>query len=97
MFIDPADLSATLGVFAEWENSQLTDAIETVIDACDQTDVPVGTLTVNPDDIEMRVEQGFDHLTMGKDTNHLSSANEETRQRYERAASKRIESSAAED
>jgi 2-dehydro-3-deoxyglucarate aldolase/4-hydroxy-2-oxoheptanedioate aldolase len=97
VFVGPADLSANLGVFAEWENSQLTDAIETVIDACEETDVPVGTLTVNPDDIEMRVEQGFDYLIVGKDTSHLSSANQAIRERYERAVSKETEPTTAED
>ncbi len=97
VFVGPADLSANLGVFAEWENNELTEAIDTVIDACDRTDVPVGTLVVNPDDIEMRVDQGFDYLIVGKDTSHLSSANEAIRERYERAVSKRTEPSTAED
>jgi 2-keto-3-deoxy-L-rhamnonate aldolase RhmA len=91
VFVGPADLSANLGIFAEWENSQLTEAIETVVDAAHQADVPVGTLVVNPDDIEMRVEQGFDYLIVGKDTSHLSSANEAIRQRYERTVSAEVE------
>jgi len=91
VFIGPADLSANLGVFAEWENNELTEAIDTVIRACDKTDVPVGTLVVDPDDIKMRVDQGFDYLIVGKDTNHLLSANESIRQRYQNAVSKRTE------
>lgn len=97
VFVGPADLSANLGVFAEWDNSQLTSAIETVVDTCTETGTPVGTLTLNPDDIAMRVEQGFDFLIVGKDTTHLSSANESIRQRYERAVSKNAETSTAED
>lgn len=91
LFVGPADLSANLGIFAEWENSQLTEAIETVIEAAGQADVPVGTLVVDPTDIEMRVDQGFDYLIVGKDTSHLSSANEAIRQRYERAVSAEVE------
>jgi 2-dehydro-3-deoxyglucarate aldolase/4-hydroxy-2-oxoheptanedioate aldolase len=91
MFVGPADLSANLGIFAEWENSQLTDAIDTVIEAARKADVPVGTFVVDPDDIEMRVKQGFDYLIVGKDTSHLSSANEKVRQRYERAVSSEVE------
>jgi 2-dehydro-3-deoxyglucarate aldolase/4-hydroxy-2-oxoheptanedioate aldolase len=89
IFVGPADLSANLGVFAEWGDSQLTDAIESVIAAADSAEIPVGTLVVNPDDIEMRVEQDFDYLIVGKDTSHLSSANEAIRQQYERAISER--------
>jgi len=96
VFVGPADLSANLGIFAEWENSRLTEAIETVVDAAQQADVPVGTLVVDPDDIEMRVEQGFDYLIVGKDTSHLSSANRAIRQRYERATSAEVET-ASED
>jgi 2-dehydro-3-deoxyglucarate aldolase/4-hydroxy-2-oxoheptanedioate aldolase len=96
VFVGPADLSANLGVFAEWENSQLANAIETVIKAGHNVGTPVGTLVVNPDDIEMRVGQGFDYLIVGKDTNHLSSANESIRQRYERAISESTDPSSAE-
>jgi len=39
----------------------------------------------------MRVKQGFDYLIVGKDTSHLSSANEKVRQRYERAVSSEVE------
>ena len=89
VFVGPADLSANLGIFAEWENSRLTDAIETVIAAADSAEIPVGTLVVDPDDLEMRVDQDFDYLIVGKDTSHLSSANQAIRQRYERAISDR--------
>jgi len=85
VFVGPADLSANLGIFAEWENDRLDTAIERVVEAGNATDVPVGTLVVNPDDIEMRVEQGFDYFIIGKDTSHLSSANEAVLQRYDGA------------
>lgn len=82
-FVGPADLSANLGIFAEWENDQLYEAIQQVIAAGESADVPVGTLVIDPDDIEQRVEQGFDYLIVGKDTSHLASANEEIREQYE--------------
>lgn len=85
VFVGPADLSANLGIFTEWEHDRFVEAMGTVIEAGDEADVPVGTLVVNPDDIEQRVDQGFDYLIVGKDTSHLSSANEAIRQQYERA------------
>jgi len=97
LFVGPADLSANLGIFAEWEDSRLTEAINTVTEAADRADIPAGTLVVDADDIQMRVGQGFDYLIVGKDTSHLSTANEEIRQRYEQAVSTEAEPSTAED
>lgn len=87
VFVGPADLSANLGIFAEWENDRLNEGIKRVIEAGDSANVPVGTLVVDPDDIKMRVEQGFDYLIVGKDTSHLASANEAIRERYDHAVS----------
>lgn len=67
LFVGPADLSGTLGMFAEWDADEFNEAIESVIDAGNSAGVPVGTLTVDIDDIEMRMEQGFDYLIAGKD------------------------------
>lgn len=85
VFVGPADLSANLGIFAEWDNDRLVEAMETVIRAGADTGIPVGTLVVDADDIEIRVQQGFDYLIVGKDTTHLSSANEAVRRQYEGA------------
>jgi len=97
VFVGPADLSANLGVFGEWENDRLSAAIETVIDAGRTAEIPVGTLVVDPDDIEMRVQQGFDYLIIGKDTTHLSTANRRTRERYERAVAQHLDSATPEN
>lgn len=97
VFVGPADLSANLGIFAEWENDRLDEAIERVIETGNRANVPVGTLVVSPDDIEMRVEQGFDYLIVGKDTSHLSSANERILEEYEDAVSGHVPSKASED
>lgn len=95
LFVGPADLSANLGVFAEWENSRLNEAIDTVVQAAERADVSVGTLVIDPTDIEMRVRQGFDYLIVGKDTDHLATRNEAVRRHYERAVSEDTESDTA--
>ena len=82
LFVGPADLSAAYGVFAQWESSELVDAMGTVIDVAGQTDTPVGTLTVDPDDMKMRLDQGFDYLIVGKDTSYLADANRRAKERY---------------
>jgi 2-dehydro-3-deoxyglucarate aldolase/4-hydroxy-2-oxoheptanedioate aldolase len=83
LFVGPADLSGALGVFAEWDADDLTAAMERVVDAGRTAGVPVGTLTVDPDDIEMRLDQGFDFLVVGKDTASLLGTHEQLRARYD--------------
>ncbi|RLM90017.1 HpcH/HpaI aldolase/citrate lyase family protein [Haloarcula sp. Atlit-7R] len=67
LFVGPADLSGALGMFAEWDSAEFGDAIQQIIDASDRAGVPVGTLTVDIDAIDSRLEQGFDFLIAGKD------------------------------
>lgn len=90
LFVGPADLSGSLGVFGEWDSEELTTAMHDVIDAGTQAGVPVGTLTVQGDDIGTRLEQGFDFLIIGKDTSSLMEKNEELRRRYDDARSVEI-------
>lgn len=68
LFVGPADLSASLDVFGEWDDPALLEAIETVIDAGDDAGVPVGTLAATPDRIRELGELGFDYLIAGVDT-----------------------------
>ncbi|QFU84667.1 HpcH/HpaI aldolase family protein [Natronorubrum aibiense] len=82
LFVGPADLSASLGVFAEWDAPELEDAMARVIDAGAEADIPVGTLTVRADDIDDRVERGFDYLLAGKDMTTLIETGERIREQY---------------
>ncbi|RBI59152.1 aldolase [halophilic archaeon] len=88
LFVGPADLSCSLGVFSEWESTGLADAMKRVIEAGHRSNTPVGTLTVDPDDVETRLEQGFDFLIVGKDTSHLRTANREAKELYDRTVSR---------
>ncbi|WP_226007059.1 HpcH/HpaI aldolase family protein [Natrinema salinisoli] len=83
LFVGPADLSAALGVFAEWDAPELDDAMASVIDAGASADVPVGTLTVREGDVADRVERGFDFLIAGKDMTTLIETGERIRETYE--------------
>jgi 2-keto-3-deoxy-L-rhamnonate aldolase RhmA len=85
LFVGPADLSGSLGVFAEWEANELTHAMESIIDAGNSAGVPVGTLTVNLDHIRTRLRQGFDFLIAGKDVSLLMSGIEEAIDEYRSA------------
>jgi 2-keto-3-deoxy-L-rhamnonate aldolase RhmA len=85
LFVGPADLSGALGIFAEWESKDYQDAVKHVIEAGNAANVPVGTLTVNLDDIEETVEQGFGFLIAGKDAAHLMSGTQQAIDRYDKA------------
>lgn len=85
LFAGPADLSGALGVFGEWEHERFLEAMDRIVDAARAADIPVGTLTVQPDDAPARVEQGFDYQILGKDTTYLLEQNEHALSMYESA------------
>ncbi|PSP86396.1 aldolase [Halobacteriales archaeon QS_1_68_17] len=85
LFVGPADLSGSLGVFGQWEAEAFTDAIDRVIATGDAADTPVGTLAIQHDHVPRRIEQGFDFLIVGKDTTTLANGNQDAIDAYERA------------
>lgn len=89
LFVGPADLSASLGVFGEWESPELDEAMSRVIGAASAADTPVGTLAVRETDIPNRVEQGFDYHIAGKDTTMLIETGEDIRDAYEESVANR--------
>jgi 4-hydroxy-2-oxoheptanedioate aldolase len=82
LFVGPADLSASLGAFAEWDSPELREAMSRVIGAGAEAGIPVGTLTVRPEDVDDRVERGFDYQIAGKDMTTLIETGERIRETY---------------
>lgn len=82
LFVGPADLSGALGLFAEWDAPEFAEAVDSIIEAGHVADVPVGTLTVDPDGIDERVKQGFDFLIAGKDVSLLMNSIDEAIDQY---------------
>jgi len=89
LFAGPADLSGALGVFGEWDASAFVEAMDRVIEAAHSAGIPVGTLTVRPEDAPARVKQGFDYQIIGKDTTYLMDRHDEALDLY-RAATERV-------
>lgn len=85
LFAGPADLSGALGIFGEWDAPEFVDAMDRVIDAAHGAGIAVGTLTVEPEDVPGRVEQGFDFQIIGKDTSSLKRVNANALERYDRS------------
>ena len=84
LFVGPADLSADLGCFGEYDDPAFRDALDRVLEAGAAAGVPVGTLATEPAQIDAWHERGLDYLIAGTDIGYL--------RRGARAASERYES-----
>jgi 2-keto-3-deoxy-L-rhamnonate aldolase RhmA len=68
VFVGPADLSASLGVFGEYDAPAFQTAVETVLA---DSAVPVGTLATDPAQVETWTETGFDFQAVAADASAL--------------------------
>jgi 2-keto-3-deoxy-L-rhamnonate aldolase RhmA len=93
LFVGPADLSGSLGMFAEWDSEEFDEAVQSIIDDSHAVDVPVGTLTTDIHAIESRVDQGFDFLIAGKDVALLMDSVETAIDNYAEALDKPVSAS----
>ena len=82
LFIGPADLSARLGVFGQFESEQFLDAVERTVAAAAEHDVAVGTLATGLDAVERRQEWGVDFIATGTDVGYLREAADQYLDRY---------------
>ncbi|MFB6177941.1 MAG: HpcH/HpaI aldolase/citrate lyase family protein [Halobaculum sp.] len=80
LFVGPADLSASLDVFGEYESEQFRDAVGQVLD---DSEIPVGTLAVTPEEIEFWDELGFDYVVCGVDATYLQRGVDAALQEYD--------------
>ena len=85
LFVGPADLSGSLGMFAEWNSPAFAEALEEIIESGHEAGVPVGTLSVDAGNLEQRLGQGFDFLIAGKDVTLLLEHLEDAMTRYDEA------------
>lgn len=73
LFVGPADLSARLGVFGEFDSEQFRSAIERIVAVAGEADVPVGTLATSTDHVGERMDGwGMDFLVVGTDVGYLT-------------------------
>lgn len=84
LFIGPADLSARLGVFGEFEAPAFREAVETVVTTARSADIPVGTLATAPENVEARwADWEMDFLVNGTDVGYLRAGAETYRHRLD--------------
>lgn len=89
LFVGPADLSANLGIYGEWESEEFLAAVDTVIEAAHAADTAVSTLAVREADIERWVSRGYDFVMAGIDTAHLMAGNRRAKSAFEDAMGNR--------
>ncbi len=71
LFVGPADLSADLGCFGEYDAPEFVDAVDRVLAAGEHAGIPVGTLATENAQISMWDEWGMDFLIVGTDVGYL--------------------------
>lgn len=96
LFVGPADLSGSLDVFGQLKSPEFKDALDSVLMAGSNANVPVGTLAIQLDKIESLVRQNYDYFIVGKDANHLSNMGREVIRRFEEALNTSVEGVGAE-
>jgi 2-dehydro-3-deoxyglucarate aldolase/4-hydroxy-2-oxoheptanedioate aldolase len=72
ILIGHEDLSADLGIFAEWDSDILTGAIDRIVSAATDAGTPVGRVTPDPGTIADQSKVGYDYLVAGVDLWHLT-------------------------
>lgn len=85
LFVGPADLSAALGILGEYDESDFEEAIDRILDAAHDADVPVGTLATAGVGADRWVEAGFDFVVAGIDAEYLAEGAETARGAFEEA------------
>jgi len=72
LFVGPADLSARLGVFGEFDSPAFRAAIDAVTAAAESEGIPVGTLATTPAEVAARRDDwGMDFVVAGTDVGYL--------------------------
>ena len=79
LLVGPADLSADLGVFGDYESDRFLAAVEAVL--ADST-VPVGTLATSPAEIDHWASAGYDYQIVGVDAGYVAAGAEAALERY---------------
>lgn len=85
LFVGPADLSAALGSLGEYDEPVFKEAIDRILDAAHDEEVPVGTLATAGVGPDRWVDAGFDFVVAGIDAEYLAESAENARDAFEAA------------
>lgn len=83
LFVGPADLSADVGCFGDYEDPAYADVIRRTVAAAEDAGVPLGTLATADEEIPFWLDRGVDFLVVGTDIGYLTSGALSAKERYE--------------
>ena len=84
VFIGPMDLSISLDLFKQWDNSEFTEKVDQAIEDAHSADTSVGTLAATADQAEDRMEWEIDFIVAGVDKAELITQAKKSKQAFER-------------
>jgi len=67
LFVGPADLSMSLGIFRQYDHPRFQEALKATVDATQQAGKVAGTILFDPDDYPVYREMGFRLIASGSD------------------------------
>ncbi len=70
-FVGPYDLSANLGIFGELNHPDFNDAINKVLNKCEENDVVPGIFAGDREDAKNWIDKGFKFVSIGQDFSNL--------------------------
>ena len=85
LFVGPSDLSRSLGTFGDLDSDVFIAAVDHVVSAAHDADVPVGTLAIGPENVRRQADHGFDWMIVGKDMGHVLEGSREAKETAEEA------------
>ena len=91
IFIGPSDLSASMGHRDQPGHPEVTKAIEKVVRIARRAQVPLGIPIGTPEEVAVRVRQGFQFLHLGLDSVYLMEACRESCRAAQATAAKALE------
>jgi 4-hydroxy-2-oxoheptanedioate aldolase len=73
VMIGPYDLSGSMGILGQITRPEVEEAISRVLVAARKAKIPAGILALTPEDINRRLQQGFQFFMVGSDAGFLAS------------------------
>lgn len=74
LFIGPNDLSASLGVFRQFDRTEYREAVDRILDAARRHGKACGYMASSPEEVLERIDQGFRFVAAGSDARLLAAA-----------------------
>jgi 2-keto-3-deoxy-L-rhamnonate aldolase RhmA len=72
LFVGPADLSASMGIFGKYEDSNFVNSLSRVLEVSKRVDIAAGIHAFNLDDAMKRAKQGFRVIAVSSDVSMIS-------------------------